>query len=340
MPQPQMPVERKTKSPTALPRRYKSKIIWAVDALEGEELERGPVIETLRNLQSGRQVAIEPVFVVSPDQLGIPVEMAAPWVKQYKEALQKALASKTEGVSLPHMIQPKLIVHSRPSQRGTVKALIAHAKLEGAEMIVVSSHSRQGLKRMVLGSFAETLLLLSPIPVVVVGAEARTRPNGLGSILFPTDFSESSLPVFQSAVALAKKLGSEIILHHAIPSPIEPAFQSGVYLLGGGWVPSSVFFKSHSFDQQKTAEKWLKIAQKQGVKASFELDPAAPSVVSSVLDVADKRKVGLIAMAAESGAVAAALIGSVTRKIVREASCPVWGVRAPRAKTKSKRNAH
>jgi nucleotide-binding universal stress UspA family protein len=46
----------------------------------------------------------------------------------------------------------------------------------GADLVVMGTHGRRGLRRMVLGSVAERLLRISTVPVLMVrGAEGRAQ---------------------------------------------------------------------------------------------------------------------------------------------------------------------
>jgi nucleotide-binding universal stress UspA family protein len=49
-----------------------------------------------------------------------------------------------------------------------VDALLAAARAKGADVIVVGTHGRRGLRRWLLGSVAETIMRRSDVPVVVV----------------------------------------------------------------------------------------------------------------------------------------------------------------------------
>lgn len=60
-----------------------------------------------------------------------------------------------------------------PGQR-LGESVAAAAKLWGADLIVVGSHGRRGLGRVLLGSGAEQILRLAPVPVLVIrGAPAE-----------------------------------------------------------------------------------------------------------------------------------------------------------------------
>ncbi|WP_411881888.1 universal stress protein [Polaromonas sp. YR568] len=54
-----------------------------------------------------------------------------------------------------------------PGQR-LGESVAAAAKLWGADLIVTGSHGRRGIGRVLLGSGAEQILRLSPVPVLVV----------------------------------------------------------------------------------------------------------------------------------------------------------------------------
>ncbi len=52
------------------------------------------------------------------------------------------------------------------------EAIVAHAAEAGCDLIVMSSHGRRGLKRLILGSQTAEVLAKSPIPVLVVRHQA------------------------------------------------------------------------------------------------------------------------------------------------------------------------
>jgi nucleotide-binding universal stress UspA family protein len=56
-----------------------------------------------------------------------------------------------------------------------VDELLSLALARDADLIVVGTHGRRGLRRMLLGSFAETLVRRSPIPVAVVRGSPGER---------------------------------------------------------------------------------------------------------------------------------------------------------------------
>ena len=60
-----------------------------------------------------------------------------------------------------------------------VREIVAHAQLIDADTIVIGSHGRDWLERVLLGSVAEGVMRASPVPVLVVHAAA---PRAIASV--------------------------------------------------------------------------------------------------------------------------------------------------------------
>ena len=56
----------------------------------------------------------------------------------------------------------------------TAKLIVDHAKEWGAELIVLGTHGRRGIKRLVMGSDAEEIVRMSAIPVLFVSQPSVT----------------------------------------------------------------------------------------------------------------------------------------------------------------------
>jgi nucleotide-binding universal stress UspA family protein len=116
------------------------------------------------------------------------------------------------------------------------------------DLIVLGTHGRTGLGKLVLGSVAEEILRNAPCPVLTVGPKVRGhakllefRGQGremapaeleLQRILFATNLNSDSVAVAKFAVGLAKEFESRLTLMHVIedyskfeeqPRPIESA---------------------------------------------------------------------------------------------------------------------
>lgn len=315
------------------------KILWSVDAFDDLEDLHKQTVSLLKQIASrapsNEEFVVDPVYVLSPEQLGVPMEFSGPWTEMYGPAAEKALEQRLRGVDVPGLGKGRVLIHHRASLRGTVEAISSFAAAGKYDFLVAGTHGRRGFARMMLGSFAEELLLQSRIPLLVVGTGAGKesyRPatgGGIQNILLPSDLAHPHSPFFTKAFDLAARLKARATLLNVVPRPIEPVFQSGVYLLTGGWVPVPTFLERERLRQSDAAKLVLGRAKEAGVTCELVQDDASPSVVESILRHAKEGNVDLIAMAAESGPVASALLGSIARQVVRLAPCPVWVFRNP-----------
>lgn len=99
---------------------------------------------------------------------------------------------------------------------------------EQVDMLVIGTHGRRGLGRLLLGSVAEEILRCAECPVITVGPEFHSG-SGVENerqprpILFATDFKPASLQALPYAVTFAHERKVKLILLHVIPLlPIPP----------------------------------------------------------------------------------------------------------------------
>lgn len=83
-----------------------------------------------------------------------------------RESGAKVLADAT-AIARSAGVEPSQALLEEPGKR-LGEAVADAAKLWGADLVVVGSHGRRGLGRVLLGSGAEQILRLAPVPVLVV----------------------------------------------------------------------------------------------------------------------------------------------------------------------------
>jgi len=86
-------------------------------------------------------------------------------------------------------------------------------------LVIVGTHGRSGMKRLMLGSAAEEIFRVAPCPVLTVGAHAQP-PSPASRILFPSDLSNTSRCAVPFAVSLAEETGAELVVLHVLPPAI------------------------------------------------------------------------------------------------------------------------
>jgi nucleotide-binding universal stress UspA family protein len=92
------------------------------------------------------------------------------------------------------------------------------------DLLVVGTHGRGGLKKVILGSVAEELFRLASCPVLTVGPTVPTEsagPKEFHRILFATDFGPASIHALQHAISLATESNARLLLLHVVlPVPV------------------------------------------------------------------------------------------------------------------------
>lgn len=320
------------------------KVIWAVDAFESKPDAHAHVAGLLQSLAKREAIDLEAVYVLSPSQLNVPMELSGPWVAQYRPAAEAALDFVLKSNGLSGYSRSHVLVQNYSSNSEAVKALLAYANRNQVELLVSGTHARKGLERVLMGSFAETLIHHSDVPLIVVGPDGKPTPvdqvqspvSLFSTILFPTEFRQNSKRIFRMVTQFASEVGASILLFHSVPAPLDPIVQSGAYLLGGSWIPVSTYFSDEGERSRRRAEAWADWAKNQGVSVDVTIYSQGGSVAEAVLETAAKKRVGMIALEAQTGPVASVLIGSVTRQILRLSSIPILilrqSMRVPAAK--------
>lgn len=87
------------------------------------------------------------------------------------------------------------------------------------DLIVLGTHGRTGVQKLLLGSAAEEVFRRSPVPVITIGPGVRSGIHNdarFRRVLFPTDFTSESLAAEPYALSLAEENQARLILLHVV----------------------------------------------------------------------------------------------------------------------------
>ncbi len=307
-------------------------VVWAIDPFEIGEGLYVRCEQMLKSLGECVSISVQPVYVLSAGQMSLNHELAnepsvgAFWTNHYKTAAERVLGDAVRPIQLDSIKKPIVLMQAGTSRAEACEVLSDYASLEGADLILASSHGRTGIRRLILGSFAETLLLRSRVPVLLLGAKILERRSFL-KLLFCTDFGPYSKVFFRKAVQIAQSFGSDLVLFHSVRDPVEPLVQSGANLLGGSWIPIYYYFAEEVERQTQRARAWARWATARGVVTEAVVHSREGLIDHAVISTAESKKVGCIIMGAQSSQLSATILGSITRQVIRGADCPVWVIR-------------
>jgi nucleotide-binding universal stress UspA family protein len=180
------------------------------------------------------------------------------------------------------------------------------------DLLILGTHGRTGLGKVLLGSVAEKIFRQAVCPVLTVGPAVASNANhaamaGLNRILYATDFSPESLAAVPYAIFLAKEYRAELILTHSIQDA-EPGQEDSAYHTLQDVVPAGAGL-----------EPKLRCVVERGAPAE------------TILRVAKWHDADMIILGVRSASGHPTVIthfsDSIAYKVVTEATCPVLTVR-------------
>ncbi len=200
--------------------------------------------------------------------------------------------------------------------RAPAEAIVAYAGEMSADLIVIGSHGRRGLRRMLVGSVTEEVVHTAPCPVLVAHVpEPASAP--VRRILVPTDFSASGVPALEWAETLASGYGARLVLLHVLEdfAPMEP------YEVTFGTLIDEVLPQMEEYAQKELERTAATLAGK-GLDVETHVVHGRPA--DAILDFAGDQDIDLLAMASHGRTgLERLLLGSVAARVMRSAPCPV-----------------
>ena len=194
-------------------------------------------------------------------------------------------------------------------------AILRYAAEAEADVLVVGTHGRSGLARLLLGSVAEAVVASASCPVLTVPDRGSAGPGPDAPVLVAVDFSERSRVALAAGVALAEPFGAPVEVVHV-------ARHAGAYF----GVSPNVLSVSDAYPDEDAAVRERLHRFAEGVPglvlAAAHVVLGAPSHVVPAL-AADRGAGALVLGTHGRTGLSHALIGSVAEGALRRASCPV-----------------
>jgi len=197
----------------------------------------------------------------------------------------------------------------------------------GADLLVMGTHGRAGLEKLVLGSVTEAILTHPPVPVLTLRGPLPARKGLFEKVLCAADGSKWSAATIAFAIELAEE-GAE---HLTVLSVVEDLPETRAWARGHFAVQEVDAFRD---DLERTALAGLQqlIPDEARVSCRIEEHIRFGKADREILSVAAEEHANLIVLGNRGrGAVDRILFGSTARRVVRGATCPVVVVPASHA---------
>lgn len=262
---------------------------------------------------------------VHPRELPVAAEFSylspAPLDAVERASLESKLEALAESARATGVRAQSLLVEGDPARE-----VAQHAQELMADLLVLGFYDRARLKHFLMGSVTEELLRRAPCPVLTVRHGLGPAPEAgapYQRILCGTDLRGGGDEAVSHALSLAESFAAELTLLHVLEHV--PEFEPGSAL-------------------QFTMAEIQTFRQAMAEDARARLRAAAPEAARERLAVRDLVKAGsahehilrvareegsqLIVLGAPGhGALERLLFGSTSRRVVRDAPCPVLVVR-------------
>ncbi len=282
------------------------KIVLAIDPLEDELKLKSNALKELRHFLHQVAAPIEAIYVLEAPRDDVKIN-------QRYQLARDALVNSVKELELKMPVTPTVLIDKTTSFRHQVQTLIHYAVKEKADLILLSSHGRHGLGKIILGSFAELLIQNSPIPVLLLGTQAKETATSR-TVLFPTDFSKESERAFTSLLPDLKALHSKLVIFHSFTPR---SFFYDYALMGfGAYIPEN-YWNEQKQIATKNGQKWLKIATGLGISTQLVFDNKSVETHQAIQRAAKESKATFIALACNK-------TGGVTSDLIRSQKYALW----------------
>jgi nucleotide-binding universal stress UspA family protein len=203
-------------------------------------------------------------------------------------------------------------VGSKLSNGTPWQQIVDVAEREAFDLIVIGTHGRTGVARILVGSVAEAVVRHAPCPVLTTRPEGIARP--FEHVLCPIDFSGASRAAMHLAAELVRPGGAGITLLHVLELP-------AIYSTDQR---ATEPYRELAANATRRLDEWAaELRTKTTVPVDHRTRVGRPGThVLAALD--DDHSFDLIVMGSHGRTgIARIALGSVAEKTVRHARCPV-----------------
>ncbi len=238
--------------------------------------------------------------LVEPEEIELLIELERELRKEAEEKLVNYASKLSEkGFNVKTVIEVSDIVDG----------ILDNAEKENADLIVLGSHKKGLLDRLLLGSVSEKVINKSPVSTLVVKGQPIEK---LKELLVGYDFLPASKEALNTAISIAEKCQSEIFIVHAETELTVPHLSS---------ITKSVIEK-----KIKLLNEIVQQLKKKNIPVKYEILEEKP--VDAILEEIEKYHPDLTLVGKrKSSKLKRLFLGSTAMKIVKKSPTSVLIVR-------------
>jgi nucleotide-binding universal stress UspA family protein len=166
------------------------------------------------------------LLVIHADPFIPPIDASGTAVNAFSQDVREMIEKSRERLELhaEQNIHPAVPYHAVIVVDSPVNAIIEHACDAGADLIVMGTHGRMGISRLIVGSVTEGVIRSATTPVIAVNS-STAETAGVHKVLCPVTFTAGSRAALGYAADLTDTPHSPLVLFHGI---VEQGLQSTV----------------------------------------------------------------------------------------------------------------
>jgi nucleotide-binding universal stress UspA family protein len=243
-------------------------------------------------------------YVFSPDNYAVPDDR---WEKKLLDEMETQYSSRLYPNS--H--------RSITSSASIPEGILEYAKKEACDLIVVGTHGRRALGRLLMGSVTQELIRNSSVPVMVVKTTKNPEEHAQNydRVLIPIDFSDMSMKALEYGIRFANFLKADVHLVHTVDTPAINSLKS-MYPFPAMMLPDTV-----DLNVDPTLSKAIK---DKGIVGNWKVATLFGDPAEEILHYASKNNCGFIVMGTHGRkGLERTFLGSVTAVVASKSEIPV-----------------
>lgn len=300
----------------------KIRIVWPIDPTQRLESADKNLHSFLHLLRGCIDFELQPVCVLSADFFTTshyfePVDIDGLKVKMTSQANRYI-----DDFAEFNPLKPILLENHIASQTAEVHMFAEYVKESMPDYVVMSSHGRKGVSRYFMGSFTESFLLQSPVPVFVLGPQYQS-PKKLTRALVPVELTDPSKKFISDFLTQNRMEFLETItLFHKITMVDLDDVSWASTLYGIGEYGTTDLLRRAYRSSEQYLDHFLE-NQKSKRPVGYEISESIDSVAQVLIEKSKENKYDLLVIKSQAGPIASRVLGSVARTVIRDSQLPV-----------------
>lgn len=236
---------------------------------------------------------------------------------------------RTKKTLLPEQLET-LVLAGGDSAKAIVEGAVAH----GADLIVIATHGRSGIAKLVMGSVATGILQHNTLPVILLHSfgSASELPNFEQDlkVVVALDGTTEAEVIFEPVITLVKQLNSTIHLLRVV----KPFIPVDYGALGNGYLYNPDFDIEAETERMRQeacdylSQKAAELTQK-GLTCTWEVRVGF-EITQEICEGMAEKQAGLLAMATHARhKLGQIFLGSAADEVVRHSNFPIMMVHIP-----------